>query len=64
MPVAGVKIGVLPNFVMLPIAIAGHNGCADYHVNISAASAHPSLPGRLMYRYHDLVPFRSDLKLP
>ncbi len=64
MAVAAGKIGVLPSFVMLPIAIAGHNGCADYYVNVSAASAHPGLPGRLMYRYHDLVPFRSHLNLP
>lgn len=37
--VAMQRAGVLPNFVVIPVAVAEQNGCADFHINSNEASS-------------------------
>jgi FkbM family methyltransferase len=39
LPVAARTIGRLPNYVVLPMAVAEEDGCADFHLNAFAAAS-------------------------
>jgi FkbM family methyltransferase len=39
LPVAARRMGQLPNYVVLPMAVAEEDGCADFHLNSFAAAS-------------------------